>query len=336
MRYTALTVAVLMLSWLPVSPAMAMGKAPSKEDLKMYRVNPDELLKSGLTEESFPSILEPKFETADKTPFTDQEMVLGVVIKGEARAYPIGILNYHELINDVVAGDPIAVTYSVLDDTGAVYSRRIGKDVATFGNSGEIFRSNPVYYDAGTRSYWSQAWGIAIKGPLVNTALTRVPAVRTTLGLWKKAYPATLVMAKKTGTTRNYFKYPYGDYYTNDRLLYPVPNLDKLKLHVKEHVTFVCENDGKVAHNAFSGPFRQFVDKEVRQKGFEAAPFGTRWIVALWDKSFESVRVYGTPEEATSLSDSQLTLKGGKKIALKNLKELPSSRAFAFVPQGLF
>lgn len=314
----------------------AMGRAPKKEDLSNYRVNPDELMSIGLSEESFPPILEPKFDPADKTPFSDQDMVLGVVINGEAKAYPVNILNYHELVNDVAGGEPVLVTYSLLGDLGVVYSRKVKGEVAVFSNTGQLFRSNPLFYDGRTRTYWSQAWGMGIKGPHVNVQLAKFPAVRTTLGLWKKAYPTTLVLSKKTGSTRNYFKYPYGDYYTNDRMVYPVLNFNSRKQHPKDAVTFVAEPDNKVVHNKFSGAFRQFEAKAVKEKGFEVAPFGNRWVVALWDPSFETVRIYETPEEAASVAGGVAALKSGKKIALKGLKELPSSRAFAFVLPGLF
>ncbi|MDH4100161.1 MAG: DUF3179 domain-containing protein [Nitrospirota bacterium] len=320
-----------------VDVSSAMGKAPKKEDLSVWRVNPDEMLEIPLfSEDTFPPILEPKSDTVDKTPFADTEMVIGVVVNGEAKAYPIGILNYHEMVNDVVGKEPILVTYSLLGDIGMVFKSLQGTETLVFSNSGRLYRSNLVFYDGRTRSYWSQAWGMGIKGAHVNEQLTRLPVVRTTLGLWKKAHPKTLVLSKKTGSTRNYFKYPYGDYYTNERILYPVANLDKMKLHPKESMTFVAEPDKKVVQNSFSGAFAQFQNSVVKEKGFMSSPFGSGWVVALWDSSFETVRVYAVSEEVTAVSGSSVSLKSGKKAAVKDLKEMPSSRAFAFILPGLF
>jgi len=198
------------------------------------RISLDDLLAGGPSKDGIPALDHPAFDTPLQTPFADDERVLGVFINGQARAYPYSILNWHEIVNDSVGGVPVSVTYCPLCETGIVFERRVGGKETTFGVSGKLFQSCLVMYDRLTDSLWSQPWGLGVVGPRVNGRLKRYPAVRTTLGLWKKVHPATSVLSANTGFERDYFSYPYGSYYTSDALIFPVRNTERVSGSLKD------------------------------------------------------------------------------------------------------
>jgi hypothetical protein len=136
-----------------------------------------------------------------------------VLVEGaEARAYPLRILLWHEAVNDVVAGRPLAITYSPLSDGAAVFDRRVDGRTLTFGSSGKLFRASLVLYDEETVSLWPQPAARSIAGPLKGRTLTRVAAPVTSLGAFADAVPNGRVLADRTGFTRAYTRTPYAAY----------------------------------------------------------------------------------------------------------------------------
>jgi Protein of unknown function (DUF3179) len=102
--------------------------------------------------------------------------VIGVVIDGDARAYPLRILIWHEIVNDVVGGVPVAVTYCPLCNTGIAFDRRVGEQVLELGTTGKLRNSDLVMYDRATESWWQQFLGEAIVGELTGARLTMLPS----------------------------------------------------------------------------------------------------------------------------------------------------------------
>ena len=130
--------------------------------------------------------LVPRINKAQRGKFlVPRDDVIGVVVNGQARAYPVRFMIWHEIVNDTLGGVPIAVTYNFLTDSVAVFERTIGDEVHTFGESGLVYRSNLVLYDRrpGQRgeSLWSQMGERAIAGPASGTPLVRIPAVQVAL-----------------------------------------------------------------------------------------------------------------------------------------------------------
>ena len=119
--------------------------------------------------------------------------VLGVSAEGTARAYPLRILDRHEVVNDELQG-PIAVTYCVLCGSGVVVERRVAGEVTRFGVSGSLWRSDLVLYDEATESLWSQLLATAIRGPRTGDQLRIRPSTLTTLAEWREQYPGTQVL----------------------------------------------------------------------------------------------------------------------------------------------
>ncbi|RNJ79141.1 MAG: DUF3179 domain-containing protein [Nitrosopumilus sp. H8] len=187
----------------------------------------------GPPKDGIPSIDRPVFASADAQFVSDSDTVIGLDINGEARAYPLFILVWHEIVNDEVGGVPVSVTYCPLCYTNQVFKRVIDGQTVEFGTSGKLYNSNLLMYDRLTESYWSQALGEAVKGELTGRSLELVPFDVITWGDWKTMYPDTLVLTTETGHVRSYATDPYGDYYTEPRLFFPVEHRDD-RLHQKE------------------------------------------------------------------------------------------------------
>ena len=194
----------------------------------------DKIKGGGPPKDGIPSIDNPVFATAESAHFmSDSDTVIGLEIDGEARAYPLFILVWHEIVNDVVGGVPVSVTYCPLCYTNQVFERVIDGNVVEFGTSGKLYNSNLLMYDRLTESYWSQALGMAVKGELTGYKLTLIPFDVITWVDWKKIHPDTLVLTTNTGHIRSYATDPYGDYYTEPRIIFPVENNDD-RMHPKE------------------------------------------------------------------------------------------------------
>lgn len=135
------------------------------------------------------------FVGPDATNFPDDELVIGLNINGDARAYPAGILYNREMVNDTVGGVPVLVTWCPLCYTALAHDRRVGDRAVVFGNQGALYKGAMTWYDHGTGSVWSQPLGEAIGGPMVGQDLTLLPSQLTTLGQWLAANPDSLVLA---------------------------------------------------------------------------------------------------------------------------------------------
>ncbi len=194
----------------------------------------DKIKGGGPPKDGIPSIDNPQFAEIQGSQFvSDSDTVIGLEINGDARAYPLFILVWHEIVNDRVGDVPVAVTYCPLCYTNQVFERIIDGQEVEFGTSGKLYNSNLVMYDRWTESYWSQGLGIAITGELTGMQLKTVPFDVITWGDWKKIHPDTLVLTTDTGHLRSYATDPYGDYYTDPRIIFPVDNSDD-RMHPKE------------------------------------------------------------------------------------------------------
>jgi len=188
----------------------------------------------GPPKDGIPSIDNPVFTNVENSHFmSDSDTVIGLNINGEAKAYPIFILVWHEIVNDYVGGTPVSVTYCPLCYTNQVFERVIDGQEVEFGTSGKLYNSNLLMYDRFTESYWSQALGMAVKGELTGFQLNLVPFDVITWGDWKKLHPETLVLTTDTGHIRSYATDPYGSYYTEPRIMFPVEHSDD-RMHPKE------------------------------------------------------------------------------------------------------
>jgi hypothetical protein len=170
------------------------------------------------SEDDIPPILakEEDFVPAEKADLDDLETVIGLFIGGEPRAYPVRLLSLHEVVNDQVGGETIAVTWCPLCYTAIVYNRKVNGQVLTFGASGYLLNENLVLIDHQSETLWSQLLGQGIKGGFSGEFLDVIPSSLTTWESWKKTYPKTLVLSlKSTGKDPDQIKDPYQFYYSS-------------------------------------------------------------------------------------------------------------------------
>ncbi len=188
------------------------------------------LISGGPGKDGIPALTTPQVVSAEEGDsfLFSSDLVLGVVVNGEARAYPHAVLWWHEIVNDTLGGKPIAVSYCPLTGSGLVYDPVIGDQTLNFGTSGLLFDNNLVMFDRQTDTLWSQMMRIGICGPLIETEPTFYPVVQSTWAGWKGLYPATTVVSFSTGFSRNYDRYPYGSYDQVDdtQILFPHSFID--------------------------------------------------------------------------------------------------------------
>lgn len=182
----------------------------------------DEIHRGGPPPDGIPAIDEPNFTKAGEVDFLeDGDVVLGFVHGGEARAYPFRILIWHEIVNDTVAGTPVAPTYCPLCGTAMVFGREYGGQVLDFGVSGLLYNSDVLMFDRQTSSLWSQLGLKAVSGDYAGTGLEWLPSEQMTWEAWRERYPDSDVLNLDTGHRRDYLNLPYQSYFHSPRTMFP-------------------------------------------------------------------------------------------------------------------
>ncbi|HEY3326405.1 MAG TPA: DUF3179 domain-containing protein [Novimethylophilus sp.] len=213
-------------------------------DLTGSLVPADEILSGGPPRDGIPAIDRPKFVRAGEADHVKpQDRVLGIERGNIAKAYPISIMNWHEIVNDRFGNDAIAVTYCPLCGTGMAFDASVGNKPLNFGVSGLLYNSDVLLYDRQSQSLWSQIMRTAVSGPFKGTKLNSVPIMHTTWADWKKRHPDTLVLSTDTGYRRDYQRNPYAGYEANEGIIFPV-KFRAQGYHPKEQVIGL-EIDGK-------------------------------------------------------------------------------------------
>lgn len=172
------------------------------------------------------------------------DRVIGVVVGGEARAYPLRLMRWHEVVNDTIAGEPVLVSYSPLADSVVVARRSLDGETLAFGLSGLLVDSIPLLYDrhdaTSAASLWHQLSGRAVAGPLAGRSLRLLAADLAPWSEWRRRHPETLVLAPSPNATRRYRRDPYHSYMGSDLLRFPVDPLPvPSDLHLKDRVVAV-------------------------------------------------------------------------------------------------
>ena len=222
-----------------------------------YIVDPNKILSGGPPRDGIPSIDEPKFITVQEADWIqDNELVMFIDYKGVRRIYPLQILVWHEIINDVIAGDPLLITWCPLCGSALAFDRKFNGEPVEFGTSGKLYNSNLVMYDRKTNTYWTQIEGRAIVGELAGTKLKPVSIETVVWRDIKVAYPDSQVLDKDTGFRRPYGRDPYGNYYEDSFLLFPVENRDQ-RIHTKT-VVFGIE---------VNGAFKAYQEDDLKELG---------------------------------------------------------------------
>ncbi len=258
------------------------------------------------------------------------ELTFGAVVNGEARAYPHRILDHHELANDTLGGEPVALVNCTLCRTGVLYSRRVGDEVLQFQTSGLLINSNKIMVDVATESLWEQLTGVAFAGPLAGTELDRHFVTVTTWGDWVAENPATDVVAiPEEGIYGSRYSYEpgaaYEAYYGSDDLWFPAFDAPDV-LPAKEEVATLDLGDAQLAVSVAA----------LEEAGPQVLEAGGRRVVVVPTQG--GARFY----DATGvgdLGDLAAAAAGQGALALEGGEELPrlqSGQSFWFAWYGAF
>jgi hypothetical protein len=190
----------------------------------------DEIQWGGVAVNGIPPLDHPELITADAADYlADSNVVFGLVVDGEARAYPQRILAWHELALDRVGGRELAIVYCTLCGTVIPFDAEVGGRTRRFGTSGLLYQSNKLMFDEATKSLWSSLSGEPVVGPLVGSGqkLRTLPVVTTTWGEWRRRHPDTQVLSLATGFVRDYSEgAAYRSYFGTDALMFDVSRRD--------------------------------------------------------------------------------------------------------------
>ena len=247
----------------------------------------EEIVWGGVRKDGIPALVNAEqVPAAEATYLTDRELVFGVSIHGDARAYPLRILDWHEMFNDVVGGVPVSLAYCTLCGSGILFDTRVPgrREPFVFGSSGLLYRSNKLMYDTETESLWNQFTGEPVVGELTGSGIVLdvLPVVITSWGDWRTAHPDTTALSLDTGFERDYRPgQPYRDYFASPELMFPVVVRDR-RLDPKDRI-FVLR-DGKAEMAWALSLFEGGATLHDR--------VGERDVVLIGDAEFETVRAY--------------------------------------------
>jgi hypothetical protein len=185
-----------------------------RTNLEKRSIDLNELISGGPPKDGIPAIYSPQFVSLKEAEqwLKPREPVISLVVGSEARAYPLQILMWHELVNDSIAEIPVAVTFCPLCYSAIVFDRTVGGRKYTFGVSGLLRNSDLIMYDRETESLWQQVTGEAIVGDLNGVTLKQLPTQIIAFEQFSNAYPQGVVLSRDTGYTRDYGRNPYVGY----------------------------------------------------------------------------------------------------------------------------
>ncbi len=215
------------------------GPGTARTEMK---IRLEEIVWGGVLVDGIPPLDRPEMTSAaDAEYLTAEDLVFGVNINGDARAYPLRIMGWHEMMNDEVGGVPVALAYCTLCAAGILFETRPHdrEEAFIFSSSGLLYRSNKLMYDRGTNSLWNQFTGKPVSGILAHsgTALKTRPIVTTSWDDWRKAHPQTTVLSLETGWIRDYGPgVTYQEYFASPDLMFPSRAGDETRGNRKDYV----------------------------------------------------------------------------------------------------
>ncbi len=201
-----------------------------------WLVPQDEVFDGGPGRDGIPALSNPNFLGNSSINFMkDNNLIIGVKFDGEIRGYPHPILDWHEIINDQINNNYFSVTYCPLTGSAINYNRDLNGNITTFGVSGLLYNTNLIPYDRATNSNWSQMKLLCVNGKLIGETPEIFNSIETNWSTWQKIFPDAKVVSSNTGYDRKYSNYPYGNYKSDNNLLFPVSGSNN-KLPKKERV----------------------------------------------------------------------------------------------------
>ena len=300
------------------------------------RIRLDEVRWGGVRQDGIPPLRQPKMLTAAEAEYlADDNVVFGIEINGDARAYPKRILAWHEMFIDEIGGTEFAGVYCTLCGAVILYKTEFDGVRHRLGTSGFLYRSNKLMYDQDTQSLWNTTWGEPVVGPLVgkDIRLERSYLVTTTWGEWRRRHPETQVLSLETGHARDYGEgVAYHDYFATDELMFAISTRDE-RLKNKDEVLALTFPQHSEDTMAIAADFLQ-------QKPVYTSQLGDLEFVVLTDATGAN-RVYRTDDVsfvdydgnriATDSQGREWQLsEAGLTHQSSELPRLPAHRAFWF------
>lgn len=285
----------------------------------------EEIVWGGVSVDGISALVNPKHVApAEATYLSDDELVFGVAINGDARAYPLRVMDWHEMFNDAVGGVPVALAYCTLCGAGILFDTRVEGFAAPleFGSSGLLYRSNKLMYDRQTDSLWNQFTGKPVVGALVGAGvqLKMLPVAITTWRDWLAANPTTKVLSLETGHSRDYTPgQPYSRYFASPDLMFPAAVADR-RIRAKDYIFGIRAFGGQKAWPVEAFRYKRVINDAVGQID----------VVLIGDAASRTVRAFrrdgrvfepgGAPDELKSgaatwrIGEENLLGPGGEKL----------------------
>ena len=302
----------------------------------------DEVDWGGVSPNGIPPLEYPEHVAAAGAEYLDDDhVVFGLVVNGEARAYPKRILAWHEMALDRVGGLELTIVYCTLCGTVIPYESVVDGQHVRFGTSGLLYRSNKLMFDHGTKSLWNTFEGVPVVGSLVGSGmqLTRRSMVTTTWGEWRARRPETMVLSLETGHVRDYSEgAAYRDYFSTDRLMFQVQAKDDRLDNKDEVVVMLFDNPAGGARH----PVALSVDFLEDHPVFQAEAAGQPFVVVTTPDGANRVYRADAVRFDRRLDDARLVDEDGRMWrvtedglvaaadASARLARLPANRAFWF------
>ena len=261
--------------------------------LNQLQIPESEIKHGGPHRDEIPAILLPYIIDADESVgIREDDLILGIKIDGEARAYPLKILNRHEAVNDQIHGVSVLITYCPLCGSGMAFDRMVYGEVLEFGISGLLYNSDVLLYDRTHESLWSQIDQKAISGPRVGSKLSALPLQQMTWSNWKSLNPETKILSMETGYLWDYEKDPYEQYRSSDKLMFPVTHMSD-ELSDKESVLGVTIDNQSIAFS---------LSELSKLKGHQLDyPFMGKTLKIAWNEKSQSIWLENENIPATQL-----------------------------------
>jgi len=259
-----------------------------------------EITWGGVTVDGIPSLDNPTMIDASQADYMkSDDLVFGVKINGDTRAYPLRIMGWHEMFNDTIGGVPVALTYCTLCGSGILYETMVeGRSKPfVFGSSGFLFRSNKLMFDRETDSLWNQFTGKPVTGPLTQSGISLkiLPVTITSWEKWQASNPDTRILSLKTGYRRNYDSgNVYSKYFASPDLMFPAIVRDESVLKRKDYIFGIRKFAA-----AKAWPISAFKEISIINDGI-----GEKNLVLIGDAATRSVRAYERGERVFKMSNN--------------------------------
>jgi hypothetical protein len=273
--------------FLSIDPAFAVFLKEEYLARDKMKIRLEEIAWGGVRKDGIPSLDNPNLIAADEADYLlADDLVFGVEINGDVRAYPLRIMGWHEMFNEVIGGVPVALAYCTLCGSGILYETAVAGRAKpfVFGSSGFLYRSNKLMFDRETHSLWNQFTGRPVTGPLAESAiaLRQRPVAIARWADWRRDNPGTRVLSPDTGFLRDYGPgIVYRDYFASPDLMFPAI-VDETALRQKDYVFGI-----RLMGGARAWPLTAFAGGRVINDALDATG-----LVLIGDEATRTVRAY--------------------------------------------